>query len=57
MDLAEGGEKFLETTKSHQDLPQSVAADIIKGMARPTEVAYKPMFCFLLCQSQRRSCL
>ena len=34
VELAEGGEKFGGTAKAHQDFPQSITADSIKGLGQ-----------------------
>ena len=34
MELVEDGEKFGETAKAHQDFPQSITADSIKGFCQ-----------------------
>ena len=34
MELTEDGEKFGGTTKAHQDFPQSITADSIKGLGQ-----------------------
>ena len=36
-ELAEDGEKFLGTAKVHQDFPQSITADSIKGLGQVYE--------------------
>ena len=37
MELVEDGEKFGETAKAHQDFPQSITADGIKGIGQVYE--------------------
>ena len=34
MELAENGEKFRRAAKAHQDFPQSIMADSIKGLGQ-----------------------
>ena len=38
MELAEDGEKFGGTAKAHQDFPQSITADGIKGLRQVYEI-------------------
>ena len=37
MELVEDGEKIWMTTKAHQDFPQSITADSIKGLGQVYE--------------------